>query len=92
PGTLGRLIVDGARRAYILGEEMAIRAKVHTIGGFSAHADQGELIEWLSTFTNEPKVFIVHGEETVALEFEQIVQRKLGLTTYVPHPGDELDI
>ncbi len=92
PGTLGRLIVDGAKRAYILGEEMAIRAKVHTIGGFSAHADQGELLEWLSAFTNDPKVFIVHGEEKVSLEFEQIVQEKLGLTTYVPRLGEELEI
>lgn len=92
PGTLGRLIVDGAKRAYILGEEMAIRAKVHTIGGFSAHADQGELLEWLSTFTNNPRVFIVHGEETVSLEFEQIVREKLGLTTYVPHLGEELEL
>lgn len=92
PGTLGRYIVDGAKRAYILGEEMAIRAKVYTIGGFSAHADQGELIEWLSTFTNNPRVFIVHGEESVALEFEKTVREKLGLTTYVPHLGEELDI
>ncbi len=92
PGTLGRLIVDGAKRAYILGEEMAIRAKVHTIGGFSAHADQGELIEWLSTFTNNPKVYIVHGEEATALAFEQTVREKLGLTTYVPHLGEELEI
>lgn len=92
PGTLGRYIVDGAKRAYILGEEMAIRAKVHTIGGFSAHADQGELLEWLGTFTNNPRVFIVHGEEPVALEFEKIVREKLGLTTYVPHLGEELEI
>ena len=92
PGTLGRFIVDGAKRAYILGEEMAIRARVHTIGGFSAHADQGELLEWLSTFTNNPQVYIVHGEEAVALEFEQVVREKLGLTTYVPHLGEELEI
>ncbi len=92
PGTLGRYIVDGAKRAFILGEEMAIRAKVYTIGGFSAHADQGELIEWLSTFTNNPRVFIVHGEESVALEFEKTVREKLGLTTHVPHLGEELDI
>lgn len=92
PGTLGRYIVDGAKRAYILGEEMAIRAKVYTIGGFSAHADQGELLEWLGTFTSNPRVFIVHGEEPVALEFERIVREKLGLTTYVPHLGEELEI
>ena len=56
-GTLGRRIVDGAKHARILGEDMAIRSKVYTIGGFSAHADQGELLEWLGTFTNKPKVF-----------------------------------
>lgn len=91
-GTLGRRIVDGAKHAHILGEDMAIRSRVYTIGGFSAHADQGELIEWLSTFTNKPKVFIVHGEESVSLEFEKIVQSKLGLSTYVPHLGEELEI
>lgn len=92
PGTLGRYIVDGGKRAFILGEEIVIRSKIYTIGGFSAHADQGELIEWLSTFTNNPKVFIVHGEELVALEFEKIVREKLGLMTYVPHLGEELEL
>jgi metallo-beta-lactamase family protein len=91
-GTLGRHIVDGAKSARILGEEMAIRAKVYTIGGFSAHADQKELLEWLGTFTNKPKVFIVHGEEPVCLEFEKVVQEKLALETYVPHKGEELEI
>jgi len=92
PGTLGRHIIDGARRAHILGEEMAIRSKIYTIGGFSAHADQGELIEWLSTFTNKPKVFIIHGEEKVMFEFEKIIQAKLGLSTYIPYLGEELEI
>jgi metallo-beta-lactamase family protein len=91
-GTLGRRIVDGAKHAHILGEDMAIRSKIYTIGGFSAHADQGELIEWLAAFTNKPKVFVVHGEERVSLEFEKIVQDKLGLSTYVPHLDEELEI
>ena len=91
-GTLGRRIVDGAKHARILGEDMVIRSKVYTIGGFSAHADQGELLEWLGTFTNKPKVFIIHGEEKVSLEFEKIVQNKLGLSTYVPHLGEEVEI
>lgn len=92
-GTLGRHIIDGAKTAHILGEEMVIRAKVYTIGGFSAHADQKELLEWLSAFTVKPEeVFIVHGEETVSLEFEKIVQEKLGLNTHVPQKGEELEI
>ncbi|MCX5811906.1 MAG: MBL fold metallo-hydrolase [Proteobacteria bacterium] len=91
-GTLGRYIVDGGKRAHILGEEIAIRAKVYTIGGFSAHADQKELLEWLGAFTNKPKVFIVHGEENASLEFESIVLKKLGLDTHVPHKGEEFNI
>ena len=88
-GTLGRLIVDGIKKVRVLGEEIAVRAKVYTIGGFSAHADQKELLEWLGSFKNRPEVFIVHGEESVALEFEKIVNERLNLKTRVPMKGEE---
>lgn len=88
-GSLGRLIVDGIKTVRVLGEEIAVRSKVYTIGGFSAHADQKELLEWLGSFTNKPEVFIVHGEENVALEFEKIVNEKLNLKTRVPSKGEE---
>ena len=91
-GTLGRRIVDGMERVRVLGEDVAVRAKVYTIGGFSAHADQKELLEWLGSFSSKPEVFIVHGEENVALEFEGIVKERLGFVTHVPHRGDEFDI
>jgi metallo-beta-lactamase family protein len=91
-GTLGRRIVDGAQRVHVLGEEIAVRAKVYTIGGFSAHADQAGLLAWLGSFSGSPEVFIVHGEEKTALEFEKLVQEKFGFTTHVPHKGDEYDI
>ncbi len=91
-GTLGRQIVDGVKTVHILGEEIAVRAKVYTIGGFSAHGDQGELLEWLSTFSPKPEVFIVHGEEGSALDFEKAVREKLALITHVPHIGDSFNI
>jgi metallo-beta-lactamase family protein len=91
-GTLGRQIVDGARRVHVLGEEIAVRAKVYTIGGFSAHADQRELIDWLRAFTTHPRVFIVHGEEESALAFEETVRSELGLATAVPQPGEAFEI
>lgn len=91
-GTLGRLIVDGIKNVRVLGEEIALRAKVYTIGGFSAHADQKELLEWLSSFQNKPEVFIVHGEENISLEFEKIVQEKLGFKTRVPVKGEEFEL
>jgi metallo-beta-lactamase family protein len=92
-GTLGRYIIDGARSARVLGEEIVIRAKIYTIGGgFSAHADQKQLIEWLAAFTQDPEIFIVHGEEEASLEFEAVVRAKLGLKTYVPHKGEEFVI
>jgi metallo-beta-lactamase family protein len=91
-GTLGRHIVDGAKRVRVLGEEIAVRARIHTIGGFSAHADQGELLGWLGSFTTKPEVFIVHGEESVALQFEEVVRQKLQLRTQVPYKGEEFEL
>jgi metallo-beta-lactamase family protein len=91
-GTLGRKIIEGAKTVNVLGEEIAVKAKVYTIGGFSAHADQRELLEWLGAFSNKPEVFIVHGEEEVSLEFEDIVKEKFGFITHVPQKGEEFEI
>lgn len=91
-GTLGRKIIDGAKTVNILGEEVAVKAKIYTIGGFSAHADQKELLDWLSAFSNKPEVFIVHGEEEVSVEFEKIVKEKFNFITHIPKKGEEFEI
>jgi metallo-beta-lactamase family protein len=91
-GTLGRRIVDGARSVSIWGEEVAVRARVWTIGGFSAHADQKELLAWLSAFRNRPTVFVTHGEESAALAFARLVGERYGFTTYVPEMGQEFEV
>ncbi|MCH9699318.1 MAG: MBL fold metallo-hydrolase [Gammaproteobacteria bacterium] len=62
PHTLARRIVDGAKSVKIFGEDYAVRAKIYTIGGFSAHAGQNELLEWYNTVGNHSKTFLVHGE------------------------------
>ena len=63
PGTLARQIIDGAKRVAILGEQIQVRAAIHTINGFSAHADQSELIAWRAGIAGIDTTFLVHGEE-----------------------------
>ncbi|MFT9848291.1 MBL fold metallo-hydrolase RNA specificity domain-containing protein [Aneurinibacillus sp. REN35] len=85
-GTLGRRIVDGAKRVRIFGEDIHVAAHIHNIEGFSAHADLAGLLEWLSGFIRKPKqIFIVHGEEEVSLRFAETVETALGCSAYVPH-------
>lgn len=61
-GTLARRIIDGAEQVSIYGEKIMVRASIHTIGGFSAHADQAELLAWHSKTGNPKTTFLVHGE------------------------------
>lgn len=68
-GTLARLIIDGAHHVRIFGEEIPVRARIHTINGFSAHADQAELLAWHSQLGNPERTFLVHGEEEAMSEF-----------------------
>jgi metallo-beta-lactamase family protein len=63
-GTLARQIIDGAREVTIFGENIPVRAKIHTINGFSAHADQAELLAWHKK-ARPKQTFLVHGEESV---------------------------
>jgi metallo-beta-lactamase family protein len=70
-GTLARHIIDGADRVRIFGEDIPVRAKIHTINGFSAHADQAELLEWHGRLGGPQLTFLVHGEEEVMSLFSK---------------------
>ena len=61
-GTLARLIIEGAKQVRIFGEDVPVRARIYTINGFSAHADQAELLTWQKQ-TGAKRTFLVHGEE-----------------------------
>ncbi|MBC3764450.1 MBL fold metallo-hydrolase RNA specificity domain-containing protein [Neptunicella marina] len=63
-GTLGRLLVDGKKHIKLFGEDYLVKARIETLGGFSAHAGQSELIEWVSHFKGSPRIMLVHGEST----------------------------
>lgn len=91
-GTLGRQIVDGAKEIKIWGEEIAVRSRVWTIGGFSAHGDQQELLGWLSAFRRRPTVFVTHGEEKASLTFAELVRTTYGFTTHVPALGEQYEL
>lgn len=84
-GTLGRRLVDGADSVRIFGEEVPVRARIHTIGGLSAHADQAELLGWLRGFRAPPRqVHVVHGEAGAAAALSAAIGRELGWTAQVP--------
>ncbi|GAB5046504.1 MBL fold metallo-hydrolase RNA specificity domain-containing protein [Thermodesulfovibrio sp. TK110] len=83
-GTLGRKIVDGEKEVSILGKTLPIRAKVYTIGGFSAHADRDELLQWIESIKTKPEIFLVHGEAEVIEAFKNSIEEKFGLICRIP--------
>jgi metallo-beta-lactamase family protein len=70
-GTLARRIIDGAKQVSIYGEKTPVRAHIHTINGFSAHADQAELLAWHRKLGKPERTFLVHGDEDVMRSFSE---------------------
>lgn len=89
-GSLGRRLVDGIKRVKVMGEEIAVRAKIQMMDGFSAHADSRQLLDWVGHFQNPKpaKVFIVHGESSAQGALQSEFEEELGLDVYVPFKGD----
>ncbi|MGG7056087.1 MBL fold metallo-hydrolase RNA specificity domain-containing protein [Nitrosomonas sp. ANs5] len=84
-GTLGRRLVDGTKKVRIFGDEIPVRASIHTIGGLSAHADQRDLLNWLKGFKQPPrKTFIIHGEPSNAEALAEVIQKKMHWKTSIP--------
>ncbi len=77
-GTRGRSLQDGAKEIKMLGEVIPVRAKVKVLDGFSAHADQGEIMRWLGTFPKAPKTtYVVHGEAAGANALADMIRQRL---------------
>ena len=74
-GTLARRLVDGADEVKIYGEEVAVRARIYTINGFSAHADQAELLAWHDRIGGAARTFLVHGEEQCMGQFAKLLKK-----------------
>ena len=84
-GTLGRRLVDGADKVRIFDEEIAVKARIETIEGFSGHADRDGLLEWIGAMKKKPsKIMLVHGEPEVIVRFSQSIAEKFGIETHIP--------
>ncbi len=78
-GTLGRTLLDGAKEVKLFGEAIAVNAQIYNLQGFSGHADQGGLFDWLCGFQKMPqKIFLVHGEKEAKEDFAKFVRSRLG--------------
>ncbi len=89
-GTTGRKIVEGAKEVKIFRERVAVEAKVFTIGGFSAHADQGDLLRWVGHFESNPKVFVIHGETSASVALAERIRSDFSLQAEVPEWKERL--
>ncbi|MBL3538439.1 MBL fold metallo-hydrolase [Aminivibrio sp.] len=90
-GTLGRRIVEGEKNIRIAGEDVTVKAEIHTINGFSAHADRDDLLAWASNFTTPPLFLITHGEPESSLAFSQTLE-KAGMKSVIPSAGQEIQL
>jgi len=92
-GTLGRLLVEGARHVRIFDEAVAVRAQIHTLGGFSAHAGQSELLGWLGAMApTQPQVVLTHGEERARNALAHQIAMRFDLAAELPLLNDAIRV
>lgn len=91
-GTPGRALVDGAPHLRLWGETIRIAAKVHTIGGLSAHADQAGLLAWYRHFESRPPVVLVHGEPPAMETLAKKIADDFGAPVFIPDRGATFDL
>jgi metallo-beta-lactamase family protein len=92
-GTLGAALVHGAKFVKIHGERVIVRARTHTLGGFSAHAGRTELLDWIAPLApSRPRVVLTHGEPSPRKSLGEEIVRRHGLTVEYPLLGDVIEM
>jgi metallo-beta-lactamase family protein len=92
-GTTGRKIVDGAKTVRLFNEEIAVKAKIYTINGFSAHAGQSQILDWLGHFQpGGMKVILIHGEYKAQQVLAELIRNRLGCEVSIPDYLEEITL
>ncbi|OGI40841.1 MAG: hypothetical protein A2V91_06375 [Candidatus Muproteobacteria bacterium RBG_16_64_10] len=91
-GTPGRALVDGAQRMRLLGEDLVVRAQIHTLGGFSAHAGQSDLVKWAGHFQPHPQLYLVHGELDKMQALQTRIKAVHGWEAQIPVEGQTIQL
>lgn len=90
-GTPGRRIVDGVKKIRLLNEDVAVKARIFTIGGFSAHAGQSQIMDWLRVFSRpEMEVLLIHGEIKAQQTLAALIKEQLGNNVLIPEHHEEV--
>ncbi len=93
PGTLGRKLVDGEKKVKIFGEEIAVNARIEYIEGYSGHADQEWLMNFVYSFTYPPKhIFLVHGEPEGQIVLKQKLEENTNIPITIPDFGESYEL
>ncbi|HXJ57539.1 MAG TPA: MBL fold metallo-hydrolase [Verrucomicrobiae bacterium] len=92
-GSLGRRLVNGEKLVRIHGDKIAVKAQVHTLGGFSAHAGQTDLLTWFSAIApSKPRVILTHGEDKQRGELARQIQQRFRLKSTLPALGETIEL
>jgi metallo-beta-lactamase family protein len=92
-GSLGRRLLDGEKEITIFGEKIAVKATIHTLGGFSAHAGQTDLMRWFDVIApSKPHVVLTHGEDDQRAALARCIQERYGLPSTLPKMGEVIEI
>ena len=93
PGTLGRRLVDGEKKVKIFGEEIAVNAKIEYIEGYSGHADQEWLMNFIYSFIKKPQhIFLVHGEPEGQIVLKDKIEKEAKIPVTIPSLGETYDL
>jgi metallo-beta-lactamase family protein len=92
-GSLGRKLIDGEKEVRILGQPVSVRAKIENIRGYSAHADQKQLLDWISNMRHTvKKVFVVQGDEEASEALAGVARDQLAIDAITPKLGEEVEL
>jgi metallo-beta-lactamase family protein len=92
-GSLGRQLVDGQKEVKMFGEKIAVKATIHTLGGFSAHAGRTDLIHWVDVIApSKPRVVLTHGEDDQRAALAKLIQRRHRLPSKLPRMRETIEV